>query len=312
LILPLILKSKGGTSLSSAAVVDGSRQACADVISGKAHRLIVLVGPYTEEDIDYAKSCLSKVERLPNVVIIMCSYFEKPRTTAGWKGFIHDPDLDGSSNINEGIRKAGELSKTVTDMGMPVGVELFNTISPQFASVLVSWGAVGSESQLHQELASGACHPICFKSRTQGDMQVAINSIRAAARPHSFLGVDDLGFASIFHTSGNPDVNVISRGEKVPNYEAESVKEARDQLSKARPNLHPAIALMEIVDHCHQTKVVNKICEQLINGDQSIVGVMIKSHINEGHQNGPIQGHLAPKPGVSIMFLLHFIPLLLL
>ncbi|EGG05476.1 uncharacterized protein MELLADRAFT_88012 [Melampsora larici-populina 98AG31] len=312
LISPLLLKSEIPPSHRSKAIVGRSRQACADVISGKDHRLIVVVGPCsihdTEQALQYAKLLLSEVKNFPDLVIIMRSYFEKPRTTVGWKGLINDPDLDGSFKINKGMRKARELLNTLTDMGMPVGVELLDTISPQFLSDLISWGAIGArttESQLHRELASGTSHPIGFKNGTQGDLQVAIDAIRAAACPHSFLGVNDQGLASIVKTSGNPDVHVILRGGKVPNYEAQFVKEARDQLVKARPAFHPAIMIdcshgNSQKDHRNQIKVVNKICEQLIDGDQSISGVMIESHINEGRQDVPIEGPSALKPGVSI------------
>lgn len=312
LISPLLLKSEISTSQNSKKIVGKARKACADVISGKDHRLIVVVGPCsihdTEQAIEYAKLLLSEIKNFPDLVIVMRSYFEKPRTTVGWKGLINDPDLDGSCKINKGMRKARELLNTLTHMGLPVGVELLDTISPQFLSDLISWGAIGArttESQLHRELASGTSHPIGFKNGTQGDLQVAIDAIRAAACPHSFLGVNDQGLASIVKTSGNPDVHVILRGGKVPNYEKEFVKEARDQLVKARPGLHPAIMIdcshgNSQKDHRNQSKVVNKICEQLIDGDRSIVGVMIESHINEGRQNVPSEGPSALKPGVSI------------
>ncbi|EGG05338.1 uncharacterized protein MELLADRAFT_88008 [Melampsora larici-populina 98AG31] len=328
LISPLLLRSEIPTSQTSKKIVGKARKACADVISGKDHRLIVVVGPCSIHDTDqalqYARLLLPEIKNFPDLVIIMRSYFEKPRTTVGWKGLINDPDLDGSCKINKGMRKARELLNTLTDMGIPVGVELLDTIrtdshkklldslcssnSPQFLSDLISWGAIGArttESQLHRELASGTSHPIGFKNGTQGDLQVAIDAIRAAVCPHAFLGVNDQGLASIVKTIGNPDVHVILRGGKVPNYEAQFVKEARDQLLKARPAFHPAIMIdcshgNSQKDHRNQSKVVNKICEQLIDGDQSIVGVMIESHINEGRQDVPIEGPSALKPGVSI------------
>ncbi|KAH9818900.1 hypothetical protein DFH28DRAFT_1080717 [Melampsora americana] len=312
LISPLLLRSEIPTSQTSKKIVGQARKSCADIISGKDHRLIVVVGPCsihdTEQAIEYAKLLLSEIKNFPDLVIIMRSYFEKPRTTVGWKGLINDPDLDGSCKINKGMRKARELLNNLTDMGIPVGVELLDTISPQFLSDLISWGAIGArttESQLHRELASGTSHPIGFKNGTQGDLKVAIDAIRAAVCPHAFLGVNDQGLASIVKTIGNPDVHVILRGGKVPNYEQEFVKEARDQLLKSRPGLHPAIMIdcshgNSQKDHRNQTKVVKKICEQLDEGDLSIVGVMIESHINEGRQDVPIEGPSALKPGISI------------
>ncbi|KAG0147426.1 hypothetical protein CROQUDRAFT_656161 [Cronartium quercuum f. sp. fusiforme G11] len=312
LISPLLLRAEIPLSSSSQAVIGKARKACANVISGTDDRLLVVVGPCsihdTDQAIEYAKLLLAEIPNLPDLVIVMRSYFEKPRTTVGWKGLINDPDLDGSCKINKGMRKARELLAELTDMGMPVGIELLDTISPQFLSDLISWGAIGArttESQLHRELASGTSHPIGFKNSTDGGLKVAVDAMRAAACPHSFLGVNEQGLASIVKTLGNPDVHVILRGGAEPNYEAKFVRAAKEAISRARPGIHPAIMIdcshaNSQKDHRNQKKVVANICEQLISGDTSIVGVMIESHINEGRQDVPAEGPSGLKPGVSI------------
>lgn len=313
LISPLLLKSEVPVDPRSWSTIRRARQDCAKVIARTDDRLIVVVGPCsihdTDQAIEYANLLLPLLQQLPDLVIIMRAYFEKPRTTVGWKGLINDPDLDGTFKINKGMRKARTLLSHLTEIGIPVGVELLDTISPQFLSDLISWGAIGArttESQLHRELASGTSHPIGFKNGTDGKVTVAIDAMRAAACPHSFLGVNDQGLASIVKTSGNPDVHLILRGGgSKPNYDTESVKLAREAMAKARPEFPPAIMIdcshgNSLKDHRNQTKVVADICHQLRAGDRSIVGVMMESHINEGRQDIPQGGPTGLKHGVSI------------
>ncbi|KAA1095919.1 hypothetical protein PGTUg99_035568 [Puccinia graminis f. sp. tritici] len=313
LISPLLLRSEVPVSSRSWSTIRQARRACAKVISHRDDRLIVIVGPCsihdTEQALEYAKMLVPLMSELPDLVIVMRSYFEKPRTIVGWKGLINDPDLDGSFKINKGMRKARQLLSDLTDLGVPVGVELLDTISPQFLSDLISWGAIGArttESQLHRELASGTSHPIGFKNGTDGGVSVAIDAMRSANCPHSFLGVNDQGLASIVKTSGNVDVHVILRGGgSKPNYDPESVRLVREAITKARPDTPPAIMIdcshgNSLKDHRNQPKVVAEICTQLKAGDRSIVGVMIESHINEGRQNIPAEGPSGLKHGVSI------------
>ncbi|MBW0469892.1 hypothetical protein O181_009607 [Austropuccinia psidii MF-1] len=313
LISPLLLRSEIPLNAHSIPTIKQARQDCANIISRKDDRLIVVVGPCSIHDTDqalqYANLLLACRSEFPDLVVIMRSYFEKPRTTVGWKGLINDPDLDGTYKINKGMRKARQLLATLADMGMPVGVELLDTISPQFLSDMISWGAIGArttESQLHRELASGTSHPIGFKNATDGGVGIAIDAMRAASCPHSFLGVNDQGLASIVKTSGNADVHIILRGgSSMPNYDAKSVAAAREAIAKAYPQAPPAIMIdcshgNSSKDHRNQPKVAAEVGNQVRAGDHSIVGVMIESHINEGKQSIPEAGPAALKPGVSI------------
>ncbi|KAI9610317.1 hypothetical protein KEM48_002537 [Puccinia striiformis f. sp. tritici PST-130] len=300
LISPLLLRSEVPISQRSWSTIRQARRACSKVISHQDDRLIVIVGPCsihdTEQAMEYAKMLLPLISELPELVIVMRSYFEKPRTIVGWKGLINDPDLDGSFKINKGMRKARQLLSDLTDLGIPVGVELLDTISPQFLSDLISWGAIGArttESQLHRELASGTSHPIGFKNATDGGVSVAIDAMRSSNCAHSFLGVNEQGLASIVKTKGNSDVHVILRGGRSQtNFDSQSVSAVRDAMVKARPDVPAAIMIdcshgNSLKDHRNQPKVVSEICKQLEAGDRSIVGVMIESHINEGRQTFP-------------------------
>jgi len=239
----------------------------------------------------------------------MRAYFEKPRTTVGWKGLINDPDLDGSFQINKGLRVARQLLCELTELGVPVGSELLDTISPQYIADLMSWGAIGArttESQLHRELASGVSFPIGFKNGTDGSVSVAIDAMRSASNPHAFMGVTEHGFASIVKTRGNQDVHVILRGgTKGPNYASEYVTAAVNTIGKHRPNRHPSIMIdcshgNSQKNHNNQPKVVDDICSQLVAGDKNITGVMIESNINAGRQDVPSEGPNGLKHGVSI------------
>ncbi|TFK48329.1 3-deoxy-7-phosphoheptulonate synthase [Heliocybe sulcata] len=313
LIQPALLRHEIVSTQKGTETITRARYAAARIVAGRDDRLIVVVGPCsihsTEQAIEYAKLLKSKVDSWPNLLIIMRAYFEKPRTTVGWKGLINDPDIDGSFQINKGLRLARQLLCTLTDMGVPVGSELLDTISPQYIADLISWGAIGArttESQLHRELASGVSFPIGFKNGTDGSVGIAVDAMRASSNPHAFMGVTEQGLAAIVKTRGNSDVHVILRGaNKGPNYSEEHVKAAKTAIEKARPGKLGAIMIdcshgNSQKNHLNQPKVLQSISAQLEAGDRNIVGVMIESHINAGRQDVPAEGAQALKYGVSI------------
>jgi len=273
------------------------RRNVANVVAGKDDRLLVIIGPCSIHDVKAAKeyaiklrSAATKFEK--DLLIVMRVYFEKPRTTVGWKGLINDPDLDGSFHINKGLRMGRTLLLEINELGLGCAVEFLDTISPQYVADLVSWGAIGArttESQMHRELASGLSMPIGFKNGTAGDAQVAIDAIRAARGAHSFLAVTKQGVCAIVHTTGNPDTHIILRGGKTaPNYDAENVAKSTAALDKAGC---PNAAIMIDCSHANSQKVFSNqpivaddICTQLKAGNKRIRGVMIESHLFEGNQ----------------------------
>jgi 3-deoxy-7-phosphoheptulonate synthase len=258
-------------------------------------RLLVIVGPCSIHDtvagLEYARRMLELRKSLAaDLLIVMRVYFEKPRTTVGWKGLINDPHLDGSYDINKGLETARKFLLDVNELGMPAGMEFLDMITPQYTADLVSWGAIGArttESQVHRELASGLSCPVGFKNGTDGSVQVAIDAIKTAETPHHFLSVTKEGHSAIISTSGNDDCHVILRGGKSPNYDAKSVDAACERLAAAglTPNL--------MIDCSHanskkdyklQKEVARDIAGQLSQGDTRIMGVMVESHLNEGRQ----------------------------
>jgi 3-deoxy-7-phosphoheptulonate synthase len=266
------------------------------VLHGADDRLLAIVGPCSIHDpkaaLEYASRLKAQKERLADdVVVVMRVYFEKPRTTVGWKGLINDPHLDGSFRINDGVRIARELLLKLNDLGMPAGVEFLDMISPQYISDLVSWGAVGArttESQLHRELASGLSCPVGFKNGTDGNLKIAVDAIRTSQHPHCFLSVTKEGHSAIVLTTGNEDCHVILRGGKKPNYDSASVELACKQLSSA------GLAKRLMIDLSHsnsekdfkkQMSVGNAVAGQIAAGDDRIMGVMIESHLKEGRQD---------------------------
>ncbi|KAI9844990.1 MAG: Phospho-2-dehydro-3-deoxyheptonate aldolase amt16 [Sclerophora amabilis] len=277
-------------------------------------RLLVVIGPCSVHDpvaaLEYATRLLVLRQKHQNdLQIVMRSYTEKPRTTVGWKGIVNDPNIDGSFQINEGLKIARQLFIDITDMGMPIASELLDTITPQYLADLLSVGAVGArttECQLHRELASGSSFPIGFKNGTDGSVDVSVDAIKAisANDPHHFLSVTKSGLVSIVGTSGNQDCFVILRGGKTgTNYDAKSVGQIKDTLSKTKTNTRV------MVDCSHgnseknfknQSKVVKALSDQISNGEKAIMGVMIESNINEGAQKVPKEGAQGLKYGVSI------------
>ncbi|KAG6332785.1 hypothetical protein ID866_6304 [Astraeus odoratus] len=313
LVQPALLLHEITATETSRLTIASARYNSARILAGQDDRVLVVVGPCSihspEQAMEYARLLKEKMPTWDNLLIIMRAYFEKPRTTVGWKGLINDPDIDGSFQINKGLRIARQLLCDLTNMGVPVGSELLDTISPQYISDLTSWGAIGArttESQLHRELASGVSFPIGFKNGTDGSVTVAIDAMRSSSNPHAFMGVTEQGLAAIVKTRGNQDVHVILRGgSKGPNYSSEHVQAAVKNIEKARPANHPSIMIdcshgNSQKNHNNQPKVVDDICQQLAAGDRNITGVMIESHINAGRQDVPAEGPSGLKYGVSI------------
>lgn len=299
LLSPAILMEELPLSEATAEMINQARITIENIFSGTDDRVLVVVGPCsihdTQAGLEYAQR-LSKIQQQfsKELFIVMRVYFEKPRTTVGWKGLINDPMLDGSFNINHGLRLARKFLLDVADLGLPAGCEFLDTISPQFIADLVSWGAIGArttESQIHRELASGLSMPVGFKNGTDGSIQIAIDAIGAASHPHRFLSVTKQGISAIVTTAGNPHCHVILRGSnKGPNYEAPAIKEATDLLEKKQLSTR----LMVDCSHGNSNKdfsrqpiVVASIAEQMSQGNKSICGVMIESNLFEGNQSQP-------------------------
>ncbi len=282
---------------SAAKTVFNARQASHKILHGEDDRLIVVVGPCSIHDADaaleYAKKLSILREELSDQLhIIMRVYFEKPRTSIGWKGLINDPDLTGTFNINKGLKVARDLLLKLAEQGMPTATEYLDLISPQYIADLISWGAIGArttESQAHRELASGISCPIGFKNGTYGNLDIAINAINSSSHSHHFLSVTKEGNSAIFTTSGNDDCHIILRGGREPNYNESSVKDAVSQLESAGL---PAKLMVDFShansnkDFRNQPKVSNNVAGQIANGVHEICGVMIESHLVEGNQNG--------------------------
>src|SRR5437870_3387136 len=287
LLPPLILLEEQPLGERGSETVTRARQEIGRILRGEDDRLVVIVGPCSIHDptaaLDYARRLKAVAdEHARDLRIVMRVYFEKPRTTVGWKGLINDPRLDGSFAINEGLRIARGLLLDLAEMGLPAGCEFLDPITPQFISDLVSWGAIGArttESQVHRELASGLSMPVGFKNGTDGNVQIAIDAVRAAAHPHRFLGVTEQGLAAIVATRGNQDCHVILRGgDGGPNYDAMSVQKAASALKTA------GVAPRLMVDASHgnsdkdyrrQPVVAREIVAQVGDGERAIVGMMM-------------------------------------
>jgi 3-deoxy-7-phosphoheptulonate synthase len=303
-----VMREAAATERSERSTFEG-RKAVHDILRGADDRLMVVVGPCSIHDykaaLDYAARLKAERDRLEHdLAIVMRVYFEKPRTTVGWKGFINDPRLDETFDINEGIRLARKLLLDINELGVPCGTEFLDLISPQYIADLIAWGAIGArttESQSHRQLASGLSCPVGFKNGTDGNIRIAVDAIKAASARHHFISVTKSGHVAVFKTAGNEDCHVILRGGKVPNYDAASVEAACRELAGA------GLAQRLMVDFSHansskqfqkQIEVGADVARQLAAGERRLVGVMVESHINPGRQD------LAPgKPleyGVSI------------
>jgi 3-deoxy-7-phosphoheptulonate synthase len=280
----------------SAETVFRARSEIQQILHGEDDRLLVVVGPCSVHDPNAALEYAGRLgairdELAKDLMVVMRVYFEKPRTTVGWKGLINDPDLDGSFAINKGLRLARKLLLGISKDGMPAGTEFLDLISPQYIADLISWGAIGArttESQGHRELASGLSCPIGFKNATDGTIKVAIDAIHAAARPHVFMSVTKAGQSAIFTTAGNEDTHIILRGGQRPNYDTESVSIAAEEIIEA--GLIPKI----MVDFSHansrkrpekQIQIGQDVAGQIARGDRRIIGVMIESHLVGGRQD---------------------------
>jgi len=276
--------------------VAGARMALHRILHGQDDRLMVVIGPCSIHDpkaaLEYARRLAGERQRfIGDLEILMRVYFEKPRTTVGWKGMINDPYMDNSFRINDGLRMARELLCDINELGLPAGTEFLDVISPQYIADLISWGAIGArttESQVHRELASGLSCPVGFKNGTDGNIKIAVEAIKAASQPHHFLSVTKGGYSAIVSTSGNEDCHVILRGGKTPNYDAASVDEACRQIGA----LGLASRLMIDASHANSSKkpenqvpVCADIGRQIAAGDERIVGVMVESHLVAGRQD---------------------------
>jgi 3-deoxy-7-phosphoheptulonate synthase len=297
LLPPAILMEELPLDERASTLVWQSRAEIARIIHGADDRLLVVVGPCSVHDtqaaLDYAGRLARVAERFHDeLCIVMRVYFEKPRTTVGWKGLINDPHLDGSFAINEGLRTARRFLLDVLALGLPAGTEFLDPITPQFVADLVSWGAIGartSESQVHRELASGLSMTVGFKNGTEGNVQIAIDGMRSAAHPHHFLSVTKQGVAAIIATKGNRDTHVILRGGSGgPNFSGADV--ARVVASLERAGL-PGYAMIDCShansakDHTRQPAVVTDVCNQLHEGSRAVMGVMLESFLVDGSQN---------------------------
>jgi 3-deoxy-7-phosphoheptulonate synthase len=273
-----------------------ARQAIHRILYGADDRLLVVIGPCSIHDcpaaMDYARRLKAEADRLQDdLLVVMRVYFEKPRTTVGWKGLINDPHLDNSFAINEGVRLARQLLWEINELGLPAGTEFLDMITPQYIADLISWGAIGArttESQVHRELASGLSCPVGFKNGTDGNVKIAVDAIKAAQSPHHFLSVTKAGHSAIVSTRGNEDCHVILRGGKGPNYDAASVDAACKDLAAA------GVAGKVMIDFSHansrkqyqlQVEVAGDVAGQMSAGEDRIIGVMVESHLKEGRQD---------------------------
>ena len=302
---PAALHAEFPVSDAAAATVQTCRDAIHGIIHGGDPRLLVIIGPCSIHDPDAAREYASRLKPLREryadaLEVVMRVYFEKPRTTVGWKGLINDPGLDGSFRINDGLRIARSLLLDLNDSGMPAGTEFLDLITPQYVTDLISWGAIGArttESQVHRELASGLSCPVGFKNGTDGNVRIAADACNAARHPHCFLSMTMDARSAIFTTRGNEDCHVILRGGKDTNYDADSVREASTQLAGA------GLPSRVMVDFSHansrkqherQKLVAADVAGQVMDGDSPIMGVMVESHLVAGRQDA--------KPGQPLAY----------
>ncbi len=287
-----------------------ARDAIRNILLGNDDRLLVVVGPCSVHDVDatfeYAKRLKTLHEELiDDLFIVMRIYFEKPRTTVGWKGLINDPDLDESFNINKGLRLARSLLLNIAESGLPTATEYLDLISPQYIADLVGWGAIGArttESQGHRELSSGLSCPVGFKNGTSGELKIAIDALESASRPHCFLSISKQGHTAIFQTKGNKDCHIILRGgDDGPNYSPEHIHESCEMLAKrglSKKLMVDCSHANSYKDYNRQIEVADSIAQQIANGEHAIMGTMIESNLEEGNQK--VIAGTPLKYGVSI------------
>jgi len=311
LLTPSDIKSKLPLTDSTKKTVLQFREEVENIVTGQDDRKFIVVGPCSIHDVQAAEEYARKLKKLSErvkdkLLLIMRVYFEKPRTTVGWKGLINDPDMDDSFHIEKGLLIARSLLIKIAELGLPTATEALDPIVPQYIGELISWSAIGArttESQTHREMASGLSMPVGFKNGTDGSIQVALDALQSAIKPHNFLGINHMGQVSIFETTGNPYSHIILRGGGgKPNFEAMSVKIAEEKFKEV--NL-PARIVIDCShgncnkDHRLQSAVFENVIQQIIDGNQSIVGLMLESHLYEGNQ--PLSSNLEKlKYGVSV------------
>lgn len=301
LIEPNRLKSEIPLTAQAAQTVIEHRKYIQHILNGKDKRFLVITGPCSIHDIESAKEYAIKLHNIyqqyqDKLLIVMRVYFEKPRTNIGWKGFISDPQLDGSNDINNGLRQARALLKWIAELGLATATETLDPITPQYIGDLISWAAIGArttESQTHREMVSGLSMPVGFKNGTDGSLGVAINAMISASAPHSFIGIDNNGKTALLRTKGNHFSHMILRGGKTPNYDQKSVNDCQKELQKH--NLRTQLIIdcshgNSSKDYRRQPNVFCDVVEQRINGNKNIVGAMLESHLQEGNQ--PISKNL--------------------
>ena len=293
---PVFIEEEMPMTDAASSTVFEARKAICNVLAGSDKRLVVVVGPCSIHDTKAAREYATKLKAVADqfsneLIVVMRVYFEKPRTTIGWKGLINDPYLDQSYKINDGLRLARRLLLDLAEMGVPAGTEFLDMISPQYVASLISWGAIGArttESQIHRQLVSGLSCPVGFKNATSGDVQIAIEAMLSASHPHTFLGVTKYGQSAILFTSGNPDTHVILRGgSNLVNYKAEAVNEVCQRLEKAKQKPSVMIDCSHAnsqKDHNRQLDVCRDVASQVAGGDSRILGVMIESSLVAGAQ----------------------------
>ncbi|WP_193213539.1 3-deoxy-7-phosphoheptulonate synthase [Luteolibacter marinus] len=296
LISPAVLNYFLPVSEEASELVADARSQCDAILKGEDDRLLVIVGPCSIHDpeaaLEYGRLLKAEAERLKeDLFIVMRVYFEKPRTTVGWKGLINDPKLDDSFDINHGLRVARGLLLELANMGMPAGTEFLDTISPQYIADLIAWGAIGArttESQIHRELASGLSMPVGFKNGTGGSIQIALDAIQSSSRPHHFLSVTKQGVSAIVSTTGNDSCHIILRGGKSgPNYDQAAIDEVVTMLKEQGLPPHVMVDCSHgnsLKDYRNQPLVANALCKQIEEGSKAVVATMVESNLVEGNQ----------------------------
>ncbi len=311
LVTPESLSQELPVSDKALEAISQARKTISDIIHRRDHRMLVVCGPCSIHDIDAAKEYALRLKELhesckDTLFIVMRVYFEKPRTTTGWKGLINDPHIDGTFDIETGLRKARELLIWLAELELPVATEALDPISPQYLAELFSWSAIGartSESQTHREMASGLSMPVGFKNGTDGSLGIAINALKSAASGHRFMGINKQGQVSIIATSGNPDGHIILRGGKQPNYDSVCVSECELEMQDAGLTAGLVVDCSHAnssKDYRRQPLVAQNVVNQILEGNQSIIGVMLESHLNSGNQSADGKSPAELEYGISI------------
>jgi len=310
LVTPLQLKQEIPLPADARDNIRKTRREIADIIHHRDPRLLVVCGPCSIHDVDAAMEYAGRLNRLrqelaDSLYIVQRVYFEKPRTTVGWKGLINDPDIDGSFNIEKGLRIARRLLVDFAEMGLPMGTEALDPISPQYLSEFFSWSAIGArttESQTHREMASGLSMPVGFKNATNGSLDTAVDALKASSTPHRFMGINERGQVAVIRTEGNPDGHIILRGGKATNYDSVNIAVAEQKIASAGVNNALVVDCSHgnsQKDYTRQPLVARDVANQIAEGNRSIIGIMLESHLHEGNQPSTL-----PKPemkyGVSI------------